>query len=211
MSEHIGDLAALYALGTLDDAERSAVDAHVAHCVLCASRLAQAYDDVAAIAMAQPQHTPPSRARRAPIVRVAPSWLAIAAAIAIALLPSVYLANQNLAMHRAMLADADAMARISTTPHANVAFTAMRQADATDAHVMYGRDGSWYCVVVRGATHPLQVIWPHDGVETALGTASPHGDVALLYLPTSHRMDRLVLMDGDRPVASARLAFAKPS
>ena len=207
MSEHIGDLAALYALGALDESERASVDAHAAHCALCASRLAQAYDDVAAIAMAQPQHAPPARTHRAPRIRIAPSWLAVAAAIVLALLPSVYLMNQNAAMHRAMVADADAIARIGTSPHANVAFTTMGHADAMDAHVMYGRDGSWYCVIVRGATHPLQVVWPHDGQQTALGTAWPHGDVALLYLPTSHRMDRLVLMDAERPVANARLAF----
>jgi hypothetical protein len=40
-----------------------------------------------------------------------------------------------------------------------------------------------------------------------LGTAMPHGDVALLYLPKSKRMDQLALMDGEQVVASAQLAF----
>ena len=208
MIEHIGDSAALYALGALDDAERRAVDAHVAHCASCTNDLARAYDDVATVAAAQPQFAPPGPAtRERPRAAAAPRWIAIAAAIALALLPSLFLAIQNAQMHRAMLTDADAMARISSSPHVTVAFTAAASAPGMNAHVMYGRDGSWYCVIVRGATHPLQIVWPHDGAATQLGTATPHGDVALLYLPRSHRMDRLSIVDGDREVAQARLAF----
>lgn len=208
MIEHIGDSAALYALGALDERERRAVDAHVAGCASCANDLARAYDDVATVAAAQPQVAMPRvAARERPRVTAAPRWIALAAAIALALLPSLFLAIQNAQMHRAMLADADAMARLSSSPHITTAFTAAASASGMDAHVMYGRDGSWYCIVVRGATHPLEVVWPHDGGTTALGTATPHGDVALLYLPRSHRMDRLSIVDGDREVAQAKLAF----
>jgi hypothetical protein len=72
---------------------------------------------------------------------------------------------------------------------------------------MYGRDGSWYFIVIRGASAPLHVMWPHDGKQTMLGTAVPHGDVALLYLPNSHRMDRLSLMQNGVVVGQAQLVF----
>jgi hypothetical protein len=42
-----------------------------------------------------------------------------------------------------------------------------------------------------------------------LGNAVPNGNVAMLYLPKSHRMDRLALMDGDRVVAEATLSWQR--
>jgi hypothetical protein len=47
----------------------------------------------------------------------------------------------------------------------------------------------------------------HDGEQTMLGQAVPHGDVAMLYLPKSHRMDQLALMDGAQVVAQASLRY----
>ena len=203
MTAHIGDDAALYALGVLDEREQAAVDTHVAACQACAQLLAQAYDDVAAMAQAQPQYSLPERRRRPErsVPRWRPALAALAAAIVLALLPSAYFYEENRAMHQAMIADADAMARIASTPHRIAQFT------GATANVMYGRDGSWYCVVVRGAKKPMNVAWMHDGQQTMLGTAVPHGDVAILYLPRSHRMEQLALLADDRMVAQARLVF----
>ena len=216
MSAHIGEDAALYALGALDPHEAAAVERHVADCIACARLLAQAEDDVTAMVAAQPLVEPPAgladrilatpdaatsathRQRRVPRV----AWLtALAAAIVIALLPSAYVYRENITMHHTMVADADAMARIATSPHRSAAFA------GRDAHVMYAPDGSWYVVVIRGAKAPVHVVWPHDGERTMLGTAVPHGDVALLYLPKSHRMDQLALMSGGQVVAQAQLVF----
>jgi hypothetical protein len=69
--------------------------------------------------------------------------------------------------------------------------------------MMCASDGSWYVVVVRGSSKPLSVAWMHDGQQTMLGSAVSKGNVAMLYLPKSHRMDRLALMDGDRVVGEA--------
>jgi hypothetical protein len=60
---------------------------------------------------------------------------------------------------------------------------------------------------VRGASKPLSVAWMHDGQQTMLGSAVPKGNVAMLYLPKSHRMDHLALMDGDRVVGEASLSW----
>jgi hypothetical protein len=100
-----------------------------------------------------------------------------------------------------MIADAQAMVRVAASPHRTVAFT------GTDARVMYAPDGSWYLVVIRGAAAPLHLVWPHDGTRTELGMAVPHGEIAMLFLPRSHRMGRLSLMLGDRVVGQAQLVF----
>ncbi len=205
MTDHLGELAALYALGILERAEQRNADEHLTHCEACRRLLAQAEADVAAMAAAQPQLEPPAalrapqtQTRRLPQTGV---WLAVAAAVVIAVLPSGYLLEQNLAMHQTELADAQVMSRLASGPHRTAAFA------GTDAQVMYAPDGSWYCIIIRGATAPLHVMWPHDGTQTMLGTAMPHGDIALLYLPKSHRMDQLSLMKDGQVVGQALLVF----
>ncbi len=198
MSEHIGDDAALYALGTLDETERAKVESHVDACDACSRLLAQALDDVTAVVEAGVQSRMPLPASRSNWRR----WFApVAAAIVLAILPTAYLLQQNLAMHRAMVAESQAMERVATSPHRMVAFTGM------DAKVMYGMHGSWYVVIVRNAKAPVDVAWMHDGTKTMLGKAEPHGDVALLYLPKSHRMDQLALVSNDHTMAQATLVY----
>jgi anti-sigma factor RsiW len=205
MTDHLGELAPLYALGILEPHEARAAEEHLLACDACRRLLAQAQADVTAMAALQPQLDPPAR-RALPLARPAVQgvnrmWLAIAAAFAIAILPAGYLFEQNLAMHQAMLADEQAMARVAAGPHRTATFS------GANAHVMYGPDGSWYLIVIRGASAPLHVVWPHDGVKTMLGTAVPHGDIALLYLPKSHRMDQLSLMRNGVVVGQAQLVF----
>jgi anti-sigma factor RsiW len=205
MTDHLGELAALYALGILEPHEARVAEEHLLACDACRRLVAQAQADVTAMAAAQTQFDPPSaepvRVARPATFGLNRMLLAAAAAFAIAILPAGYLFEQNLAMHQAMQADAQAMARVAMSPHRTVAFS------GADAHVMYGPDGSWYVIVIRGASAPLHVMWPHDGTKTMLGTAVPRGDVALLYLPKSHRMDQLTLVQDNREVGQARLVF----
>jgi hypothetical protein len=210
--EHLGEAAELYAIGALDAAERKAIDRHVGQCADCTSLLREAEERVATLAQADVQHMPPAQLERritaitrGGAARLRVSVAAIAAALAIGLLPSAYFWQQSQAMHAAMIADADAMNRLASMPHRSVAFSDMSGGSA--ARVTYAPDGSWYVVLVRGASRALSVAWMHDGKRTMLGTATPHGEVAMLYLPKSHRMDQLALMDGDRVVAEAQLAY----
>lgn len=211
--DHLDDeLADLYAIGALDNSERDGVDRHVARCDACARLVGAAEERVTTLAQADVAHAPPAQLGRrvASIVRREPSrvrasFAAIAAALVIGLLPSAYFWQQNQAMHAAMLADDDAMNRLASMPHRSAAFSTMSGGSA--ARVMYAPDGSWYVVLVRGATRALSVAWMHDGQKTMLGTTTPRGQVAMLYLPKSHRMDQLALMDGAKVVAEAQLAY----
>jgi anti-sigma factor RsiW len=214
MIDHIGENAALYALGLLDDADASSLLAHAATCDPCSRLLAQAQDDVAAMAETEPQYEAPPElatrlARSVDKKLVIPSsisrrhWyapaLAFAAALALSTVPASYLINQNRAMTSSMVY-ADAVERMVSSPHRTVAFK------GTNAMVMYGNDGSWYAVFAKGAK-ALNVVWKHDGQMTMLGTMVRHGDVALLYLPKSHRMDQLAIMSDGQVVSQANLAF----
>jgi anti-sigma factor RsiW len=208
MTDHIGEDAALYALGMLETDERERIDAHVAACDACMRLLGQAEADVTSAVLAQPLVAAPvaDLAQRRAAAQ-APRWnvsmRAIAAVLILALLPIGYLYEQNRTMHDAVAMESDAMMRMASSPHAIVAFS------GSDAKVIYAKDGSWYCVLMHDATAPVEVAWLHDGTKTMLGRVvqMPHSNVAMLYLPSSHRMDQLVLMSDGQIVAQAQLVF----
>lgn len=219
--EHIGDRAELYALGAVDESERATIERHLLGCLSCAELVGSAERDVALIASMESRREAPSelagrinqmlqvnRASTFPRGDRQPWALAtaLAAALVLGLLPSAYLWSQNRALHGAMLAQSAAMERLAGD-HRSATFRAMYA--SPPAEVMYAPDGSWYFVVVRGASRPLAVAWMHDGERTMLGSAIPRGNLAMLYLPKSHRMDRLALMDGTRVIAEATLSWQK--
>ena len=219
--EHIGDRAELYALGALDESESATIESHVRQCPSCARLVGSAERDVASIASMEPRRSaPPELAgriervlqvnRRTPLVRAArrpwPIAAAFAAVLVLGLLPSAYFWSENRALHGTMLAQSAAMERLAGA-HRTATFRAAQ--GSPPAEVMYAPDGSWYFVVVHDASKPLAVAWMHDGERTMLGSAIPRGNLATLYLPKSHRMDRLALMDGGRIVAEATLSWQK--
>jgi anti-sigma factor RsiW len=222
MRIHVEDIAELYALGSLDERERAEVESHLRTCPLCAQAVANAERDVATIAsMERRQEAPPELETRIDRVlqaqsfsragRALPSaWMvpaALAAALVIGLLPTAYFWSENRAMRDAMVAQSAAIGRLASGPYRTADFSTARA--NPHARVVYGTDGSWYLVIVPGASRRLAVAWMHGGKRTMLGNAVPHGNFATLYLPKSHRMDRLALMDGDRVVAEATLTWQR--
>jgi hypothetical protein len=210
--EECADLAAAYALGALDDAERASLEQHLRECPSCAQLVAAAERDVALVASLEPQREAPRELNRRIERELAPPhtrWplaAALAAALVVGLLPSAYFWSQNRSMHDAMLAQSSAMERLSAAPHHVARFKTVHA--MAPAEVAYAPDGSWYFVVVH-ASKSLSVAWMHGGRHIMLGNTEPRGSIATLYLPQSHRMDRLALMDGDRVVAEAILSWQK--
>ncbi|MGR4063939.1 MAG: hypothetical protein ACLQPV_00650 [Vulcanimicrobiaceae bacterium] len=205
MIEHIGDDAALYALGALDEPQREACDLHASACAACAALLGRACGDVTAMVEADGVAAVRPRTFARPSPARAVFWPALAAAVVLALLPASILYRQNAAVN-AQLAQEDSMiARLASNDHRTAEFGPMPAGHS--ARVMYGPTGSWYVVMVKGADKALQIAWMHDGKRTMLGTTRSLGDVAMLYLPQSHRMEKLALMDGNEVVAEANLAY----
>ncbi len=59
MSRHIGELAELYVLGSIDDGERASVERHIRSCVECANRIRDAEETLVFISDLEEHHEPP--------------------------------------------------------------------------------------------------------------------------------------------------------
>jgi anti-sigma-K factor RskA len=59
VTRHIGELAELYALGSLEADERSVVERHIRDCIQCADRIRDAEETIAFISDLESHHEPP--------------------------------------------------------------------------------------------------------------------------------------------------------
>ncbi len=218
MSEHIEELAELYALGTLDDLERARVEKHVESCEDCAIRLDEAAIVVADVAQAQSTVTPPHQLetrllQSAGLQRSRPSarrplwhWQvfgAIAAVFALAFVPAwVAVDFTSLARND----DNRALARLASAPFNRATFMGSNHRPM-DAKVLYGPGGDWYYVVVMHPSPNMHVAYMHGARMEMLGTVAMHGESGTLYLPVKHKMEELALLEGSRVVADAHLVY----
>lgn len=81
MEEHVTDLIPAYALGILDEEDRTHVRAHLQSCQTCGQELEHYREVVDRLPLAAPEHLPPPRLKEAIMARAEPrptrrSWLA---------------------------------------------------------------------------------------------------------------------------------------
>jgi anti-sigma-K factor RskA len=216
-TDHIEELAELYAIGSLDRQEREQVERHVAGCARCASRLDEAERAVAEMAAGQPQYEPPSALRERlrasvapPRARAAQHWglvgLAFAAALAIAFIPTWLAVDRTRVVSQAMRQDERALAQLAKAQAFNRA-DFMARNKPMDAKVLYGTKGDWYYVIVMHPRPGMQVAYVHGGRMEMLGTVAMHGESGTLYLPVNHKMDELALLEDNKVVADAHLVY----
>jgi hypothetical protein len=220
MTQHVEELAELYALGALDDIESARVRRHAAACTECAARLSDAEETVAAMAedRAVPLHAvPPALTRRvqssvgrasgsSPLSKYRAFVAVAAAAVVLTFVPTWF------ALHGAapapMRQDEAALARIAAAgTQVNHAQFMVTRSKAMDAKVLYGPRGDWYYIVVMHPRAGMQIAYVHGGHMDVLGTVSAHGDSGTLYLPVNHKMDELAILEGDRVLADAHLVY----
>lgn len=217
MTEHIDELAELYALGTLDEDERSRVDDHADRCEECALRLEEAAIVVADLAQSQPQNPAPPRlgsrvtrsiglTAKPHAAHHLPHWQvlgAIAAAFVVAFIPAWVAVDRNTLSRND---DNRALARIASAPFDRATFMSPRHVPM-NAKVLYGPSGDWYYVVVMHPRADTQVAYVHGGRMEMLGSVSAHGESGTLYLPVKHKMEELALLEDGTVVADAHLVY----
>jgi hypothetical protein len=200
VNEHIDELAELYALGSLSEAERDAVNRHASICDVCARRLGEAETVIAyAIGERNPSPHLDRRVRAAlaprrlyvPVLFVAST---IAAALVLMLLTHVR-APVDREREQAIIAMID-----SHFSHAQ--FTPLAP-DAPKAKVVYGRGRPWRLFIAQ-TSRAYTVAAQTPGGLTPLGTLHVSGNAAELFVPNS-AAKRFILLDGSRPLANVAL------
>ncbi|MEO6913205.1 MAG: zf-HC2 domain-containing protein [Candidatus Baltobacteraceae bacterium] len=224
MTEHLSDLAELYALGILDEAESRAVQSHARSCAACALRLSDAEQSTTSIAVLQPDFDPPpqleARLRESldHSASVSPKFrstsmrgwpavaLALAAAVALFLIPFSLLMSQNTAMHVALSQDDGAFAQLLDSGFRHADFQPLRRSPI-QAKVLYAPHGEWYYVIIMHPQPSTQVAYVHDGKMEMLGTPGMRGHTGTLFMPVHHKMNDLAILQSGAVVADAHLAF----
>jgi hypothetical protein len=209
--EHIGDDAELYALGALDPVERSVVERHVAQCVPCAARVAQAESVAATLATALPSYEPPARLEARitgegettqRVWRPSP-WYAFAAAAAVL---AGFLGFQDVQLQSER---ARSTVALTTIVHSHFLHVTMSKASpaAPSAKILYARDGAWLYVVVDRPASGTRVILGAHGAQRDAGELHAAGGVSTLFVPDAGRPDSVVLHDGAQTTEQARLVY----
>jgi Putative zinc-finger len=206
VNKHIDEMAELYALGTLDEAERAAVDAHAVECEVCAQRLGEAESTIAF--MEYSAAVPASLDRRmsavfvrAPRFRV-PAGL-VAAAFVIGLLPSLWFWNADRSA-RTFDADRQQAVQAMVTSHFAHAQFAPLAPDAPKAKLIYARTGKWIFAVAESG-RPLSLRAQAAQGEVALGTLHVSGRAAELFVPLAPAARTFALYDGNKEVERVTL------
>ncbi len=235
-TDHVADLAELYALGALEPDERARVDAHLVVCPDCERAVGRAEETVAALDdLVLPQAASPARlgeriaAAARTIVPQRPvasasqgsragrrrrwaslswqSWSAVAASVAFILgIGGGVWLDRTNQTRLGAAGDERALERIATSHFRHASFIG-REAGAPVAKVLYARDGAWIYVVVDARDCACRVVAHSENGTHDLGPLHEHGATKTLFNDGAGRPVTLELMRGGQRVADATLIY----
>lgn len=195
---HIDQEAELYALGLLEDDERTRVDEHLRECIPCTVKVGEAEAAVAAlIDSTQVRRQRPRTAR----------WpLAVAAAFAIA---AAGLLGQNVVLRGALGTDGTLLATMVNSHFEHVQFKAPGGADLP-AKAIYERHGNWYEILADGTPAWHVVFVRPDGTrDPAASDFIRRGSASIVYLAPRAPVRTIQLEDASgNVIGSARPTLA---
>lgn len=201
---HDDQLIELYALGSLDEREREALEEHVAVCESCRARFLDAIDVVANLEEAEMRAQSVQSGVQSKLRALRRQFGALAAALVLVAAGSIGYAvvERN---HQPALGSAP-LAAIVNSHFFHAPFTAVEQR-APSAKVLYARDGSWlYVIANRGASY--RVVGISDGTKTLLGTTEANDGESTAFIRPSRRFSALELDDGESTLSRAPLVYA---
>ncbi len=218
--EHLGEDAELYALGGLDDLDRSRVERHVRTCDTCARRLGEAestilrlIEDGAALDSPTRAGTTSARSTARTFIARPPAWIvAVAAAFVLGLLPWGALLIRDRGASdsvRPGSIPAPALAAMLTSHFAHVPFE-RRAPHAPAGKAIYARGGGWLYVIVAPGRTALGVAIVVDGRRRTVASIAPGSRTRSAFIARAGRVERVDLLERGAPVASARLVYATP-
>jgi hypothetical protein len=180
---HIDHEAELYALGMLDDAERTRIDDHLTTCSACTALVGTAEAAVAALVDATQQ---PKAERRT-------AWwpVAVAAAFAVAALG---LLGQNVVMRGALSSDGTLLATMVNSHFDHTQFQAPGGTDLP-AKAIYERHGKWFEILADGAPAWHVVFVRRDGSREPAAEFARRGAASIVYATPAAPVQTIELED----------------
>jgi hypothetical protein len=204
MTEHIGDIAALYVLGALPERELHEVDAHVSTCADCARTLGEAEIAVADIEDAR---AVPARALLAPrSPRLARSVFAALAAAALLAIFAASSVLQNIRL-REQAAQTSGVLAVLAASHFNHVSFVRPNAAAPVAKLIYAKHGEWLYLIVEGTPANLTLYGETPTGERFLGSPQSRAGVETLFISHPGRFLRVELRQPGHPPERALLAY----
>ncbi|HET9394006.1 MAG TPA: zf-HC2 domain-containing protein [Candidatus Rubrimentiphilum sp.] len=205
---HVDENAELYALGSLSDSERAAVDAHVATCASCAQRVGEAEEIVAALSareLAVPaQLDRRMRATFAPRSLPRSFYSLVAAALILGLLPSALLWQRDRDLSSIDGTRQQAASAMVHSHFLHAPFTSMAPG-APAAKAIFARTGAWLYVIAT-TNQDYTVVVNSGGTRRDLGVLKGTGTERELFVANPPRVKEVYLFDGARAVARATIA-----
>ena len=209
-SQHIDELAELYALGSLDEMEGARIDAHVRTCQDCAARLGEAETTVIALIEPRTPGTALDRRVRAAFVSRSPwRWTAplVAAAFVVGLIPSMLLWSGALHGSGFEAEQAQAVQAMVNSHFAHAPFVPLA-ADAPKAKLIYSRTADWYYIVAQ-TNRPYDIAAQANGRNIRLGKLHVSGNAGDLFIPHAPGLHEFFLFDGAREVGRVTLPYRR--
>ena len=183
---HLDDDAELYALGLTDRERDAEIEAHLAACDVCRTRVVAAESAAASLAAALPP-VPAAAPRR--------SWWAMAATAA-AIVFASSTAFESVYAHTASAQLARTDSALGAIASSHFGHTTLTSASGVVAKAIYARDGAWCYVVVTNAAPGAHVV-VHRGAEARDLGALDAGTPATLFTRGLGRADGIdVVADG---------------
>jgi hypothetical protein len=193
---HLDDDAELYALGLTDRERDAEIEAHLAACGPCRTRVVAAESAAASLAAA----LPPMPAAAAP--RAWWTGLATAAAVAFAATS----AFEGVAAHTASSRLASTDVALGAIASSHFGHTTLTSEPGVVAKALYARDGAWLYVVAKNAPRGAHVVLRSGAASRDLG-ALDAGAPATLFARAPGRAGDITLIAGDRVVAHGTPAY----
>ena len=209
-AEHLGELAELYALGTLEPMEAKRVQAHVRQCTSCAARVGEAEAAVFPLIQADSaggrgaELPPLALEPRGSMRRTSPSrWAAIAAAFLIGLLPPSIAWMRERTAHPVVETQQAATAMLAG--HFAHVSLRPRVAAAPQAKAIYPLEGGWVYVIVA-AGPAVEVAAVRGGATSTVASLPSSTNVRTAFAKVSGNVDAVELIERGRIVALGTVA-----
>lgn len=212
---HLTDLAASYALGSLDAQETEQLLEHIARCESCRASVADAQASVAAMIEGGEQFDPPAGLRRrirdsAGRRSAAPAlqWPAIAAALILWIAPAAWFYAQVHRQSETIDGQAAAIGSLVHSHFLHAPFTAL-VSNAPAAKVIFPAKGGWFYVIAAAAPDDLLIGTQQGGRLRILGKPANVGGNSALYDAQAQGIDNVVIIRDNRIVARAAILRRK--